>query len=37
MAPIRVMVVDDHSVVREGIRSVLGDPAAFEEIGRAHV
>jgi DNA-binding NarL/FixJ family response regulator len=35
MAPIRVMVVDDHSVVREGIRSVLGDPAAFEVVGEA--
>ena len=27
MTPIRVMVVDDHSVMREGIRHVLGDPA----------
>jgi DNA-binding NarL/FixJ family response regulator len=34
-APIRVMVVDDHSVVREGIRSVLSDPALFTMVGEA--
>jgi len=35
MAPIRVMVVDDHSVVREGIRHVLGDSAQFAVVGEA--
>ena len=35
MTPIRVMVVDDHSVVREGIRHVLSDPALFEVVGEA--
>jgi len=35
MTPIRVMVVDDHSVVREGIRSVLSDPALFTVAGEA--
>lgn len=33
--PIRVMVVDDHSVLREGIRSVLSDPAQFTVVGEA--
>ena len=32
-APIRIMIVDDHSVVREGIRSVLSDPAQFTVVG----
>lgn len=35
MTPIRVMVVDDHGVVREGIRSVLSDPAEFTVVGEA--
>lgn len=35
MTPIRVMVVDDHSVVREGIRHVLGDPAQFNVVGES--
>ena len=35
MTPIRVMVVDDHSVVREGIRHVLSDPAVFAVVGEA--
>jgi DNA-binding NarL/FixJ family response regulator len=33
--PIRVLVVDDHSVVREGIRHVLGDSAGFLVVGEA--
>ena len=33
--PIRVMVVDDHSVVREGIRSVLSDPGQFIVVGES--
>lgn len=32
--PIRVLVVDDHAVVREGIRSVLAAPA-FDIVGEA--
>ena len=35
MTPIRVLVVDDHSVVREGIRSVLADPGVFSVVGEA--
>ncbi len=35
MSVIRVLVVDDHSVVREGIRHVLDDPEAFEVVGEA--
>lgn len=35
MTPIRVMVVDDHSVVREGIRHVLADTAAYTVVGEA--
>ena len=35
MTPIRVMIVDDHSVVREGIRHVLGDAALFTIVGEA--
>lgn len=33
--PIRVLVVDDHSVVREGIRHVLSDRTAFDVVGEA--
>jgi len=35
VSAIRVLVVDDHSVVREGIRHVLDDPTAFEVVGEA--
>lgn len=35
MNPIRVMIVDDHSVVCEGIRSVLSDPSQFIVVGEA--
>jgi DNA-binding NarL/FixJ family response regulator len=33
--PIRVLVVDDHAVVREGIRHVLSEGAEFSVIGEA--
>jgi RNA polymerase sigma factor (sigma-70 family) len=33
--PIRVLVVDDHAVVREGIRRVLKGEADFEVVGEA--
>ena len=33
--PIRVLVVDDHAVVREGIRHVLNDGAEFTVVGEA--
>ena len=33
--PIRVLVVDDHAVVREGIRHVLSDGAEFSVVGEA--
>lgn len=32
-APIRVVVVDDHAIVREGVRGVLDDPAAYAIVG----
>lgn len=35
MTPIRVLVVDDHSVVREGIRHVLRDAAVYDVVGEA--
>src|SRR5881394_3300839 len=34
-APIRVLVADDHAVVREGIRHVLSADAGFEVVGEA--
>jgi DNA-binding NarL/FixJ family response regulator len=34
-APIRVLVVDDHAVVREGIRHVLSGSGEFEVVGEA--
>ena len=33
--PIRVLVVDDHAVVREGIRHVLSDGTGFAVVGEA--
>ena len=33
--PIRVLVADDHAVVREGIRSVLQGEAGFTLVGEA--
>lgn len=35
MSDIRVLVVDDHSVVREGIRSVLATAPGFAVVGEA--
>lgn len=35
MTAIRVLVVDDHSVVREGVRHVLSDARAFNVVGEA--
>jgi DNA-binding NarL/FixJ family response regulator len=35
VTPIRVMVVDDHAVVREGIRHVLSDANAYSVAGEA--
>ena len=32
---IRILIVDDHAVVREGIRHVLSDPGDFEVVGEA--
>jgi DNA-binding NarL/FixJ family response regulator len=34
-APIRVLLVDDHTVVREGIRHVLSGTGEFEVVGEA--
>lgn len=33
--PIRVLIADDHAVVREGIRRVLGTDEGFEVVGEA--
>lgn len=35
VAPIRVLVVDDHAVVREGIRHVLSESTGFSVVGEA--
>ncbi len=35
MQTIRVMVVDDHSIVRQGVRSLLSNYADFEIVGEA--
>jgi DNA-binding NarL/FixJ family response regulator len=35
MSVVRVMVVDDHTVVREGIRRVLEDAASYDVVGEA--
>lgn len=35
MTPIRVMVVDDHGIVREGLRQVLLADGAFDVVGEA--
>jgi len=35
VSPIRVLIADDHSIVREGIRHVLATDADFEVIGEA--
>jgi len=35
MAPIRVLVVDDHSLVRAGFRSILSDEDDIEVVGEA--
>ncbi|MGQ0647275.1 MAG: response regulator [Gemmatimonadaceae bacterium] len=35
MTPIRVAIVDDHGIVREGIRQVLGSEVDFEVVGES--
>lgn len=35
MAPIRIMVVDDHPIVRQGIRSLLSNYPEFEVVAEA--
>ena len=35
MRPIRVLIVDDHAVVRIGLRSLLGHTAGFRVVGEA--
>jgi DNA-binding NarL/FixJ family response regulator len=35
MKKLRVLVVDDHAIVREGLRSLLGSDARFEIVGEA--
>jgi DNA-binding NarL/FixJ family response regulator len=34
-APIRLLIVDDHKVVREGLRSLLGTEPGIEIVGEA--
>ena len=34
-APIRVLIVDDHAIVRKGIRAVLTETPGFELVGEA--
>jgi DNA-binding NarL/FixJ family response regulator len=35
MKPIRVLIVDDHVIVREGLQILLGEEAGFEVVGMA--
>jgi DNA-binding NarL/FixJ family response regulator len=35
MKPIRVLIVDDHVIVREGLQILLGEEADFEVVGAA--
>lgn len=35
MSPIRILIVDDHSVVRQGIKSLLSNYPEFQVIGEA--
>jgi len=35
MSPIRILVVDDHQIVRQGIRSLLSNYSEFDIIGEA--
>ncbi len=35
MIPIRVVVADDHAIVREGVRGVLDDTGTFDVVGEA--
>ena len=34
-APIRVLIVDDHTIVRKGIRALLAEMAGMEVVGEA--
>lgn len=34
-APIKVMIVDDHAIVREGLRMLLGEDAGIDVVGEA--
>ena len=36
MKKLRLLLVDDHAVVREGLRSLLSDDSKFEIVGDAH-
>jgi DNA-binding NarL/FixJ family response regulator len=36
MKPIRVLIVDDHEIVREGLQILLGEEAEFEVVGTAN-
>lgn len=35
MKPIRVLIVDDHEIVREGLQILLGEESEFEVVGTA--
>ena len=35
MTPLRLVVVDDHPVVRDGLRGMLGTQPDFEIVGEA--
>jgi DNA-binding NarL/FixJ family response regulator len=37
MAPVRIFLVDDHMVIREGLKALINAQASMEVIGEASI
>ena len=37
MPPYRIVIADDHSLIRQGIKSIIRTDPSLQIIGRAHV